>query len=264
MNAQPGPTSSGKSEPQFDALAADYAHYRRALPGTRLYLSHLHEVIFGALGPLKPDARVLDLMSGHGDLGADLAEKWGCQVVGLDISTALLEKNPCRFLTCGDALRLPFSSGVFDGVVVCGGLHHLKTETLGAALAEILRVMKANACLSFFEPTDDFPMAALLRKYFYDRLEYLGDRAEEHIFYRPDVARVLWEAGFRDVRVRPFGWAGYALLSQTDAAWFLRGFARSPWLARTLIALEKVWQSLPLVSRMAFGAIGSARKPPDA
>ncbi|MBI5394694.1 MAG: class I SAM-dependent methyltransferase [Verrucomicrobia bacterium] len=263
MSAPQGPKPSGRAEPQFDAIAADYAYYRRALPGTRLYLSHMHRSIADALGPLKPGARVLDLMSGHGDLAEEMAAWQGCDVVAVDISEAILKENRCRLLACGDALQLPFPDRSFDGVIVCGGFHHLRIETLGACLAEILRVLKGNGALSFFEPCDDFVAAALLRKFFYARLEYLGDRADEIVFYRPGLAQTLQAAGFQDVRVRPFGWAGYALLSQTDAAAFLRPFARSPWFAKSLIGMEKVWAKLPLLNRTAFGAIGSGRKPPE-
>lgn len=81
----------------------------------------------GQLLDLKPGTRVLDVAAGSGTSGIFLAERFGCEVVGIDLSRKNAEEANRRALDLGlaerasfrwaDAERLPFADGSFDAVV---------------------------------------------------------------------------------------------------------------------------------------------------
>jgi len=202
---------------------------------------------------------VLEGFCGQGDV-ADVLESRGCTVVGLDISREMLRHSRCARRVQGDSTRLPFPDAAFDGAVVTGGLHHLILPALPACLREARRVLRPGGRLAFFEPSDDFWLARLIRRFFYNRLPGLGDREnDEIVFFRPDLREALVEAGFRDVCLRPFGSIAYGLLSQVDTATFLRPIASHAWLARGLVACDAAIEATPWLRRAAFGVVGSAR-----
>lgn len=84
-------------------------------------------------------ARVLDLGSGHGGAGAALAAG-GAWVTSLDASP----RGGVRPVV-GDAARLPFADGAFDGVVCANLLEHVPSPP--AVLAEAARVLRQGGWL---------------------------------------------------------------------------------------------------------------------
>ena len=116
----------------------------------------------------RPEARVLDLCCGTGDLAFALARVGSAQILGADFSHAMLlraqakgaastarEGNPpgVRFFEA-DALRLPFADASFDLVTSAFGFRNLANYANG--LKEIHRVLKPGgtlAILEFAEPT---------------------------------------------------------------------------------------------------------------
>lgn len=122
---------------------------------------------------LRPDAFVLDLCCGTGDLALALARKGKASIVGADFSHPMLvrarEKTSAlvsdssprqgkgiRFFEA-DALRLPFGNSSFDLVTTAFGFRNLSNYEAG--LREIQRVLKPGgtlAILEFTEPADNF------------------------------------------------------------------------------------------------------------
>ncbi len=121
----------------------------------------------------RPEARVLDLCCGTGDLALALARVGSAQILGADFSHAMLlraqakngarassarEGNPtgvCFFEA--DALRLPFADASLDLVTSAFGFRNLANYADG--LKEIHRVLKpggALAILEFAEPPPGF------------------------------------------------------------------------------------------------------------
>ena len=244
---------------RFDDLAEEYVATRRCVPGTRYYHEHLYRAVIDSLGEFGAGARVLEALSGQGDAG-EVLESRGATVVGLDIAAGMLAYNRCRLRIQGDATALPFRSRTFDAVVVTGGLHHLTESTLPRGLREIRRVLRPGGRLALFEPSDDFWVARLLRRFYYKRLDDLGDREnDEVVFFRSSLGESLRQAGFQDVCLRPFGGVAYGLLSQVDTATFLRPIAAHQWLARLLVRCDSITASVPLLRRAAFAVVGSAR-----
>jgi demethylmenaquinone methyltransferase/2-methoxy-6-polyprenyl-1,4-benzoquinol methylase len=106
-------------------------------------------------GPLH---RVLDLCCGTGDQAITIQRrKTECTVVASDFCLPMLALARRKFRRsirsphglAGDALSLPFPSGLFDAVTVSFGLRNV--ADLEAALAEILRVLRPGGRALFLE-----------------------------------------------------------------------------------------------------------------
>src|SRR5215510_8979939 len=96
---------------------------------------------------LTPDARVLDVGCGTGDLSIELFEKTAARVAGIDFCRPMLQlaKDKASQLSFieGDALRLPFADATFDAVTIGFALRNLSSVESG--LVEFNRVLKPGA-----------------------------------------------------------------------------------------------------------------------
>jgi demethylmenaquinone methyltransferase / 2-methoxy-6-polyprenyl-1,4-benzoquinol methylase len=113
----------------------------------------------------RPDAVVLDLCCGTGDLAFSLQRRAKARVLGVDFSHSMLlrarEKAlvadglaPLPFLEA-DALRLPFADGAFDLVTSAFGFRNLASYEDG--LREIFRVLKPGGTIGILEFTEPAP-----------------------------------------------------------------------------------------------------------
>lgn len=100
--------------------------------------------VLAALGPLR-GLRVLDLGCGKGRFAARLREA-GAEVVGLDVSVAMLAAATGLDRVQGSAARLPFAAGIFDAVVAVEVFEHL--PGVDAAVAEARRVLGPSGVLA--------------------------------------------------------------------------------------------------------------------
>lgn len=105
------------------------------------------------LASVQGGEQVLDLATGTAAIPLSLVHRLGQggQVVGLDITPAMLERgresieasnswSPIS-LVCGSAMELPFPDGSFE-VVLCGlGTHHMHVPQM---LSEVRRVLRTN------------------------------------------------------------------------------------------------------------------------
>lgn len=110
---------------------------------------------------LPPQARVLDICAGTGDLGVELANRRAEveHVVAADFSLPMLElarekighaDMESRFALAGsDALRLPYRDTSFDLVICAFGVRNF--EDTAAGLRELARVTKPGGQLRFLE-----------------------------------------------------------------------------------------------------------------
>jgi demethylmenaquinone methyltransferase/2-methoxy-6-polyprenyl-1,4-benzoquinol methylase len=116
----------------------------------------------------RPDALVLDLCCGTGDLAFALAKAGCARVIGADFVHAMLvrarDKNAAQrdgrhagdspaipFLEA-DALQLPFGDGAFDLVTAAFGFRNLANYEAG--LREMQRVLKPGGTLAILEFTE--------------------------------------------------------------------------------------------------------------
>lgn len=93
---------------------------------------------------------VLDLGCGTGDLSRELSCS-GRRAVGVDISRGMLARaRPGgASLVLGDAVELPFRSGLFDGAVSGFALRNL--ADLGGAFAELARVVHPGGRIALLD-----------------------------------------------------------------------------------------------------------------
>lgn len=107
----------------------------------------------------RPDAIVLDLCCGTGDLAFALRQSTNAQILGADFSHTMLVRareksvaangaSPIAFLEA-DALRLPFPDGSFDLVTSAFGFRNLANYEDG--LKEIFRVLKREGTIGILE-----------------------------------------------------------------------------------------------------------------
>jgi len=186
-----------------------------------------------------PDARVLDLCCGTGDMTFALRKQSGksnSQLWGADFSHAMLQRARAKALDRGsanresaapvwieaDALRLPFPDQHFNLITSAFGFRNLADYDAG--LREIMRVLKPGGecgILDFSEPKG--AMGRLYRIYFKQILPRVGSMisgvrgpytylpASVERFPEPDEMLVRMRgAGFREATWTPytFGIAG--------------------------------------------------------
>jgi demethylmenaquinone methyltransferase/2-methoxy-6-polyprenyl-1,4-benzoquinol methylase len=133
----------------------------------------------------RPEARILDLCCGTGDMTFALrrqAGKASPQILGADFSHAMLQRATAKSAAANgsaprwieaDALNLPFPSAHFDLVTSAFGFRNLADYDAG--LSEIVRVLRPGGecgILDFGEPKG--AMGALYRIYFKQILPRVG------------------------------------------------------------------------------------------
>lgn len=104
----------------------------------------------GQLLGLRPGMRVLDVAAGRGASALSLAQKFGCEVVGTDLSAEMVRlatqsaqeaglSDQVSFIQ-GDAERLPFEASVFDAVICeCAFCTFPDKPTAAREFARVLR-----------------------------------------------------------------------------------------------------------------------------
>ncbi len=176
----------------------------------------------------RPDALVLDLCCGTGDLAFALARAGKARIIGADFAHTMLVRaqeksialaptanqnaaSPMPFFEA-DALRLPFADSSFDLVTTAFGFRNLANYEVG--LREIQRVLKPGgtiAILEFTEPPEGL-LGDLYRWYFRSVLPKIGgmisgDRSAysylpksvSRFFRSPELAALMDSVGYQSV-----------------------------------------------------------------
>jgi demethylmenaquinone methyltransferase/2-methoxy-6-polyprenyl-1,4-benzoquinol methylase len=193
---------------------------------------------------MRPDALVLDLCCGTGDLAFSLAHSARARIIGADFSHAMLVRARAKSISSpsrsgansaapmpffeADALRLPFADASFDLISTAFGFRNLANYEAG--LREIHRLLKPGgtlAILEFTEPPDGL-LGDLYRWYFRNVLPRIGslisgDRfaysylpASVSRFYRPkELASLMAIDGYEGVEFRVWTLGTVALHTAT-------------------------------------------------
>ncbi len=179
----------------------------------------------------RPDALVLDLCCGTGDLAFALMRSGKARIIGADFAHTMLvrarAKNAPQSLSRGqsatspmpffesDALRLPFASASFDLVTTAFGFRNLANYEAG--LREIQRILKPGgtiAILEFTEPPEGL-WGDFYRWYFCKVLPRIGGlisgertayaylpKSVARFFRPPELAALLSAIGYLSVDYR--------------------------------------------------------------
>jgi demethylmenaquinone methyltransferase / 2-methoxy-6-polyprenyl-1,4-benzoquinol methylase len=105
----------------------------------------------------RPDALILDVACGTGDLSLELQKNARAKVLGTDFCRPMLaiaaEKNAKNNQTIpyieGDGLSLPFSDKTFDAVTIAFGLRNFSNWHNG--IVELRRILKTGGRLAILE-----------------------------------------------------------------------------------------------------------------
>ncbi len=221
----------------YDRVAPGYVK-NTSYPHTAEYTGYLDRLFMQALQRASL-ATVAEICCGQSDVAHLLGARVG-QGVGVDISTCMLSSavaanpgSPFCFVQ-GDATQLPLRDGVFDCVVMSGGIHHVNDRR--ALFAEVARVLKPGGALVFREPLNDFALWRWLRTLVY-RVSPALDEQTERPLTRQATAAQLGEAGLDLTTWQPCGFLGFCVLMNSDVL--------------VLNRLLRYWPGIRMVARAA-------------
>jgi len=179
-----------------------------------------------------PDGTYLDTCSGTLDLAVELAARrtFRGRVVGSDFTFGMLQRGLSKVErlpvepACADAMNLPFADDSFDGATVGFGVRNL--QDLDAGLREAYRVLRPGArfvILELSKPTSPVFRAVFMWMFlhFIPLLGRVISRHNSAYTYLPqsvarfpgpeELARMMGEAGFREVRWHPLAGGAVSL-----------------------------------------------------
>lgn len=164
----------------------------------------------------RPEAKVLDVCCGTGDLAIALQQNAKAKIIGSDFSHPMLmvagRKSSIPFFEA-DALALPVADGSLDLITAAFGFRNLANYERGfAEFHRTLRTGGTLAILEFSQPPN--PLFSRLYEFYSSRLlPHIGaaiSGAGEAYRYLPEsvrkfpdapgLAQMMEQAGFRDVR----------------------------------------------------------------
>lgn len=185
----------------------------------------------------RPEANILDLCCGTGDLSFSLAKSSKAKITGADFAHTMLvrarQKSAAYSKTGGgplipfleaDALNLPFAENTFDLVTTAFGFRNLANYEAG--LVEIRRILKPGGTIAILEFTEPPPgvLGDLYRWYFFKILPRIGGFLSGHKaaytylpksisrFLRPRaLVELMGRVGFNETAARVWTFGTVAL-----------------------------------------------------
>lgn len=140
----------------FDTISKDYDGLNRVI-SFGIDVSWRKKVV-SIIKASKPET-ILDIATGTGDLAINLAKTNAKKIIGLDISSGMLEIGKAKIknlklentieMILGDSENLPFENNTFDAITVAFGVRNF--ENLEKGLQEIYRVLKPNGAFVILE-----------------------------------------------------------------------------------------------------------------
>jgi len=140
----------------FDTISKDYDGLNRVI-SFGIDVSWRKKVV-AIVGKNNPDS-ILDIATGTGDLAIQLADTNASKIIGLDISSGMLNigkqkvskkgLNKTIEMILGDSENMPFEDNSFDAITVAFGVRNF--ETLDKGLSEIYRILKPKGTFVILE-----------------------------------------------------------------------------------------------------------------
>ena len=140
----------------FDTISENYDGLNRVI-SFGIDIKWRKKVV-AIVGKIKPN-KILDVATGTGDLAISLSKTGAEEIIGLDISTGMLEIGKQKIkskllsdtikMVVGDSENLPYQDNYFDAITVAFGVRNF--ENLEKGLAEIYRVLKPGGVFVVLE-----------------------------------------------------------------------------------------------------------------
>lgn len=140
----------------FDTISKDYDGLNRVI-SFGIDISWRKKVV-AIVGENNPDS-ILDIATGTGDLAIQLADTNASKIIGLDISSGMLDVGKQKVtkkgldntidMVLGDSENMPFEDNTFDAITVAFGIRNF--ETLEKGLSEIFRILKPEGTFVILE-----------------------------------------------------------------------------------------------------------------
>ncbi|MEM0543741.1 bifunctional demethylmenaquinone methyltransferase/2-methoxy-6-polyprenyl-1,4-benzoquinol methylase UbiE [Flavobacterium sp. j3] len=140
----------------FDTISSDYDGLNRVI-SLGIDVKWRKKVV--ALVAAKKPENILDIATGTGDLAILMSTTSASKIVGLDLSSGMLDVGKDKIqkknlsqkieMVLGDSESIPFPDNHFDAITVSFGIRNF--ETLEKGLAEIHRVLKPSGILVILE-----------------------------------------------------------------------------------------------------------------
>ena len=193
---------------------------------------------------------ILDAMCASGIETGYLIEQ-GANVVGIDISQNNVNeyikrwKKPC-FLN--SIHNTKFSDNSFDGIYICGGLHHV-LPLLNETILEIHRILKPGGFFYFVEPNKDTWVNKIRNLWYKFDSKFTDD--EEAISYE-NTLKPLLSIGFKEKSVSFGGNIAYIVIGQSLTLGISLKYKK--YLSPFSFFLERFFSKLPIVPKLFFTA----------
>ncbi len=140
----------------FDTISGDYDGLNRVISfGIDIKWRKKVVALVGASLP----ENILDIATGTGDLAIAMANTNAKKIIGLDISSGMLEIGKTKInkkglsskieMVLGDSENMPFEDNTFDAITVAFGVRNF--ENLKNGLKEILRILKPGGVFVILE-----------------------------------------------------------------------------------------------------------------
>ena len=140
----------------FDTISENYDGLNRVI-SFGIDIKWRKKVV-AIVGKIQPN-KILDVATGTGDLAISLSKTGAGEIIGLDISTGMLEIGKQKIkskllsdtikMVVGDSENLPYQDNYFDAITVAFGVRNF--ENLEKGLAEIYRVLKPGGVFVVLE-----------------------------------------------------------------------------------------------------------------
>ena len=140
----------------FDTISGDYDGLNRVI-SFGIDIKWRKKVV-ALVGASQPE-NILDIATGTGDLAIAMANTNAKKIIGLDISSGMLEIGKTKInkkglsskieMVLGDSENMPFKDNTFDAITVAFGVRNF--ENLKNGLKEILRILKPGGVFVILE-----------------------------------------------------------------------------------------------------------------
>lgn len=192
------------------------AHHYAEVSASNVDLDQIDEFF----AHLTPGSKVLDAGCGAGR-DTELLSQKGLQVIGLDISTGLLEearkRQPNREFIEGNILSLLFSENSFDGVWSHASLLHLETvNDVEQALSEFYRILKKPGVLHVLVKAQTGT----------EKTAIVSDALSGHerffqYFTKSELEKLLTDAGFALIKTEHYNEAEKHAHGRAEVEWLV-------------------------------------------